>query len=552
MGQVDADAVPEGRHPEARVTRLLAPVVLGAALLAGVASATPQWSAPARLSTSFRAVGPELALSRSGHGVVVWDREEGAECASAPASLGCVHILTLRSRTAAGWTPELEVNRPGVGSAPTAATNDAGSEAVLWVHDIGADRFLQAVFRPSSSDPFPNAEDLSKEVQEVREHAVAMDAAGNLVAVWTQRLGSLLTVETEWRPRATGAWSAASPLSPPVADAGVFGPVVKVNPDGAAVAAWVESSVVVAALGNVATQSWAPREALSSVDGLGEGDPSVAIDDAGDAAVTWVWLGARSEHPVVQAAYRPRGGSWEVRTLGDADGSVSPHPRAAIDGGGNATFVWVGGTGTTSLEAAARTSGGTWSEPSTIVPSGASDPELAVDPQGRAVVLWRNQGTRRIEASIRPGADAAWQPRAFVSPLDPSVDAVDASAQRVGIDGDGHAVATWQRGTGQVSVETSELGGSWAPTLENTRRPSIHGRARVRARLFCEPGTWDGTVPIAFAYRWLRDGRAMGGARGRAYVVRRADRGRLLACRVTATNPGGALSATSPSVRVRR
>ena len=552
MGPVDAHAVPQSGHPEAKLTRRLVPVVLGAALLAGTAGATPEWSAPARLSTSFRALGPELALSRSGHALVVWDREEGAECVSSPASLGCVHILTSRSRTAAGWTPELEVNRPGVGARPTAATNDAGSEAVLWVHDIGADRVLQAVFRPSSGDPFPNAEDISKEVQEVRDHAIAMDAAGNLVAVWAQRVGALVTVETEWRPRTSGAWTAASPLLPSVPDAGVFGPVVEVNPDGGAVAAWVEPGAVVAAMGSVATQTWAPREPLSSAAGLGEGDPSVAIDDAGDAAVAWAWLGATSEHPVVQAAYRPRGGSWEVRTLGEADGSLAPHPRAAIDGGGNATFVWVGGTRATSLETAGRSSAGTWSAQSTIVPSGASVPELAVDPLGRAVVVWRNEGTRRIEASIRPGAAAAWQPRGFVSPADPSLDAVDASVPALAMDGAGNAVATWQRGTGQVSVETSELGGSWAPTLANTRRPSVRGRARVGARLLCDPGAWAGTVPIALAYRWLRDGRAVSGARGRAYAVRRVDRGRLLACRVTATNPAGPASATSRPVRVRR
>ncbi len=525
--------------------------MLGTALLAGSAGATPEWSVPARLSTSFRALGPELALSRSGHGLVVWDREEGAECASAPASLGCVHILTSRSRTAAGWTPELEVNRPGVGARPAAATNEAGNEAVLWVHDIGADRVLQAVFRPSSGDPFPNAEDLSKEVQEVRDHAIAMDAAGNLVAVWAQRVGALFTVETEWRARASGAWTAASPLSPSVPDAGVFGPVVKVNPDGGAVAAWVESGVVVAALGSVATQTWAPREPLSSAAGLGEGDPSVAIDDAGDAAVVWAWLGPTSEHPVVQAAYRPRGGSWEVRTLGEADGSLAPHPRAAIDGGGNATFVWVGGTGATSLETAGRTSTGTWSRQSTIVPSDASDPELAVDPQGRAVLVWRNEGARRIEASIRPGAAAAWQPRVFVSPADPSLDAVDASVPALALDGAGNAVATWQRGTGQVSVETSELGGSWAPTLANTRRPLVSGRPRVGGRLRCDRGAWEGTVPIAYAYAWLRNGHGISGARGVLYRVRRPDRGGRVACRVAATNPAGSSTATSRAVTVR-
>jgi hypothetical protein len=528
----------------------LAFAALGALLATGVAAATPQWSVPIRLSASQRALAPELALSPSGHAVVVWDREEGADCVASPALLGCVHVVTLRSR-AAGWAAEIEVNRPGVGARPTAAVNEAGNEAVLWVHDIGADRVVQAVFRTSSSASFPNAEDLSKDVQEVRDHAIAMDAAGNLLAIWAQRLGATLTVQSEWRPRATGAWSAASPLSPPSADAGFLGPVLDVNEDGDAVAAWVESSRVVAALGNVGAQAWTSRDVLSAPEGLPEFDPAVAVDDAGDAAVVWAWLNGTTGRLAVQAAYRPAGGRWDVQTLDEVSGDPPPHPRAAIDGGGNATFVWVGGTGRTSLEATARTAGGAWSSPATIVPSGSSEPELAVDSVGHAVVVWRNQGTRRIEASIRPGATAAWQPRAFVSPADPILDAVDASVPRVAIDRDGDAVATWQRGTGAVAVEAAELSGSWAPTLENKRRPSIRGTARVGARLRCERGAWQGTIPIAYAYAWLRAGRAVRGAHNAGYTLRRADRGRVLACRVTATNAARSLSATSRSVRVR-
>jgi hypothetical protein len=272
---------------------------------------------------------------------------------------------------------------------------------------------------------------------------------------------------------------------------------------------------------------------------------------AGDAVAAWAWLNGTKERPVIQAAYRPAGGDWSVTTFDEVAGEFAPHPRAVIDAAGNATLVWVGGTGRTSLETARRAAAGVWSEPSTIVPSGASDPDLGVDPSGDAVVVWRNQGTRRIEASIRPGAAAAWQPRRFVSPADPNLDAVDASGARVAIGADGRTLAVWQRGTGEVVVETADLTGSWAPSLENRGRPLIRGTAHVGGRLRCERGSWEGTIPISYAYAWLQGGRAARGARGPGYTIRRVDAGGRIACRVTATNAARSLSATSRPVRVR-
>jgi hypothetical protein len=79
----------------------------------------------------------------------------------------------------------------------------------------------------------------------------------------------------------------------------------------------------------------------------------------------------------------------------------------------------------------------------------------------------------------------------------------------------------------------------------------IRGSARVGGRLRCDRGAWEGTIPISYAYAWLRDGRAVRGAHRTVYTVRRADRRRLLACRVTATNAARSLIATSRAVRVR-
>jgi hypothetical protein len=554
VGPVGADPVRHGSGPEGEALRRPAGAAVVAALaIAAPSSATPDWSAPARLSTSSRALGPELALSPSGHAIVVWDREEGADCATSPASLGCVHIVTSRSRAAAAWAAETEVNRPGVGSSPRAATNDAGNEALIWIHDIGADRVVQATLRRSSGDPFPNANDLSKEVNEVRNERIALDAAGNAIAVWAERRGGDFTVEAEFRR--AGIWGAALALSPPSSEPGFFGPALAANSRGDAVAAWVESGAVAATILSVPAATREPRTILSAAGGVAEGDASAAINAAGDAVVVWPLRNVQMGERLVQAAFRPAGGQWggPVDLGRTQEGAVPPRPQVAIDGAGNAVAVWVGGSGRTSLETARFARAGmAWSRPVTAVASGASEPGLAMDPAGSAVVVWRNEGTRRIEASIRPAAATAWQPQLFLSPPDPDLSKVDASAPRVSIDDSGRALVVWQRGTGDVAVESAELSGSWAPTLANTRRPAVRGRARVGATLLCERGDWDGTRPIAYAFRWLRNGRPNAGATAATYRVRRRDAGSLLACRVTGSNVARRIAATSRPVRVPR
>ena len=90
----------------------------------------------------------------------------------------------------------------------------------------------------------------------------------------------------------------------------------------------------------------------------------------------------------------------------------------------------------------------------------------------------------------------------------------------------------------------------------NTAEPSIVGEAVEGRTLTANRGTWSGTTPMSFAYRWLRcptDGGApdgsncapIGGATGTAYRLRDADVGIRIRVRVTATNADGSDSAAS-------
>jgi hypothetical protein len=80
----------------------------------------------------------------------------------------------------------------------------------------------------------------------------------------------------------------------------------------------------------------------------------------------------------------------------------------------------------------------------------------------------------------------------------------------------------------------------------NSLPPVIGGRATRGKELECGAGVWTGVAPIAFAYRWLRDGTQI--AVGQKYKVVTADLKKKLVCEVTATNMSGTATARSASV----
>jgi len=85
----------------------------------------------------------------------------------------------------------------------------------------------------------------------------------------------------------------------------------------------------------------------------------------------------------------------------------------------------------------------------------------------------------------------------------------------------------------------------------NTTAPSISGTPLAGQTLSCAKGTWTGSPPISYAYSWLHDGVAVTGETASTYVVRSADRGHAIKCRVTASNAGGQSTATSTAVVIK-
>jgi trimeric autotransporter adhesin len=85
----------------------------------------------------------------------------------------------------------------------------------------------------------------------------------------------------------------------------------------------------------------------------------------------------------------------------------------------------------------------------------------------------------------------------------------------------------------------------------NTALPTISGTPVSGKTLTCNKGTWTGSAPITYSYRWLRNNVAITGATASTYVVKTADVGKQLKCRVTANNAAGSTMATSAAVTVK-
>ena len=152
---------------------------------------------------------------------------------------------------------------------------------------------------------------------------------------------------------------------------------------------------------------------------------------------------------------------------------------------------------------------------------------------------------------FQPTSTVRWngvdRPTAFVSPQ-------ELTAQIAAADVAGP-------GTAEVSVATGPPGGgvSAARPFTVTARgpagtappvpaspPVVTGTAAVGGVLSCSQGAWVGGDSLT--WQWLRDGAPIPGATGTTYAPTTADVGLAIACRVTASNGGGASSSVSAAV----
>ncbi len=106
-------------------------------------------------------------------------------------------------------------------------------------------------------------------------------------------------------------------------------------------------------------------------------------------------------------------------------------------------------------------------------------------------------------------------------------------------------------GIGVSREVTTSFNAALVPVApNNAAAPVVSGTPTLGQTLSCSRGSWTGLTPFKYAYRWLRNGSAIAGATGAAYVVQAVDLGRALSCEVTAGNGYGQAAAVSNALHV--
>ena len=290
------------------------------------------------------------------------------------ALLATAVALVVFPTAATGELRPADLSRGGAsGSTPRIASDGAGNTVVVWREVDGDTSAIRAAVRPAGGS-WASAERISAPAPATESPRLAMDRLGNAVAVWQRSNGHDSVVQAAIRP-AGGAWSPPQDLSAPGEPA--FNADVALEA-GQVTAVWTvlrDRRTAVETSSAPVAGSWGPVQTLSGPIGNAS-TPVVAVDDEGAAVAAWRW--ADGAYLVVQAASRSRMERGRLRRSCPGPAGVRPaadrHGRGRQCSGGLASLQrvvdgsagrlpsgrWSWSRRTTSPNAVAMRAGSTW------------------------------------------------------------------------------------------------------------------------------------------------------------------------------------------------
>ncbi len=305
------------------------------------------WRGATAIGTGF---DPQVAVDRAGNAIVIW-----SECEAPPD--GRYEIRASRYQPGTGWSPpsSLDVDAAadtelaGHAYQPRIAIDGRGNALAVWTQldgagsDIWANHFVlaQGWGEPERIELAPGV---------ARNPQLAVGLAGHAVVVWSHADGPAFHIAANHHTVGAG-WGVSSVIDHDAR--GASRPQVAVDAAGNAIAVWDQLDRSAWASRYVIGEGWTDTIALAS-SVTGGAAPQVATAATGDTFVVWEEQGL---HTSVIHARRHDGAVWEPATMlhGVAlclmpvtgtsrnlpcTGWPAGNAQVAVDLAGNAVVVW--------------------------------------------------------------------------------------------------------------------------------------------------------------------------------------------------------------------
>jgi len=410
------------------------------------------WTIPATdLFVAERYTGyPKVAIDAVGNAISLWE-----------ATISGDRVIMSRRYDAtlgwsAGWLDGQNLSGSGQDSQdPQIAMDVLGNAIAVWQAEVGANKIIQACRYVVTTGWCLTATTISESIGNSQDPQVAMDAAGNGIAVW-RRNGDIQACRYDI---STGWCLTATTISEPGVNS--QDPQVAMDPAGNATVVWqaeVGSVKVIKACRYDISTGWCLTVTTISEPGVNSKDPQVVVDPAGNA--TAVWQAEVGADKIIQAcrydveAVWPDG--WSAVENLSASSEVAKDPQVAMDGLGNAMVVWeIESIDGHFIQVRRYVAAGRWPDGwSTIV--NLSDilvledqhPVVAMDGAGNAFVVWEAKA-RRIPIIVAKRYNVAvgwldgWSAAENLS--DMFFDRADFRYPDIAVNVAGNAVVIWEK-----------------------------------------------------------------------------------------------------------
>ncbi|MBC7941913.1 MAG: hypothetical protein H7Z19_19505 [Chitinophagaceae bacterium] len=396
-----------------------------------------------------------LADSGAGYGVIVYN---GAGLVISQSA-----VLTVTAAPVAmQWQqPQPLRNGDGYGAGtPVVAAGGAGEFVAAWLdsNETGTKEMRASRYRPGEGWSYPDTvASVSSNSGATMGHAIAMDAAGNAVLVFTSQSNFRQSI---WASRqgTTGGWSAPTLIE--TQDEGQAEmPAVTIDDLGTATAVWQQNDTIyfpnllatrrIVASQSVVDQGWNGPVDIDFVSGGNGTGLKIHVAASPNGNVVAAWTGDTTAGQVAAANVLRRGVGWigaQQLVSGTTPTTASVVGGAAVNDAGLALVIFRRLPSTTSNVYAARyTTASGWAAPELLGPNGDAA-RVVLGPDGTATVAYENSPAGNQILVTRASASGGWStPQVAGGGYSPGI----------GRDAGGNVTLAWLSNPGVRSVSSA-------------------------------------------------------------------------------------------------